>query len=197
MLGKNHFPNSPSMRNSTREHNVHLLQSPWQGWRIGLLFLLFPIAVAGSGAFSLTREDMVSIRADKGWEDDEPDTMYFEGHFEIRIRDWRATADRAVLNGKLDDPDQLLLDGKPARFEVSYQQGNRTERVQAEASVIIYERKTRLIRLSGNAQVLQGDSLLRSSAIEYDIGNNRFRTEGSADVQIKTEAAIQAGGETN
>jgi len=158
---------------------------------LALLVLLHPLALPGSSEFSLNREDMIAIRADQAWEDLEPDTVHFDGHFEMRIRDWRATAERALLYGKLDDPERLVLDGAPARFEASYLQGNRTEKVLAEAREIIYERKSRLIRLSGDAQILQGDSLLRSSAIEYDIGNGRFRTEGEADVQIKTESGLE------
>lgn len=158
-----------------------------------LLLLSHPFALAGDSEFSLNREDMIAIRADQAWEDLEPDVVHFDGHFEIRIRDWRATADRAVLYGKLDDPGRLVLDGKPARFEVSYLEGARTERVLAEAREIIYERESRLIRLSGDATLLQGDSLLRSSAIEYDIANGRFRTEGEAGVRIKTESLPEAG----
>lgn len=144
-----------------------------------------------SGELSLNREDVVAIRADQAWEDVTPDTVHFNGHFEMHIRDWLVNADRATLHGKLDQPDRLVLQGSPARFELSHRQGNRMETLQGEAGEIVYERVPGLILLHGNASLGQDGSVLHSNSIEYDIATDRFRARGETGVEIKAVTEIE------
>jgi lipopolysaccharide transport protein LptA len=153
-----------------------------------LLMVPQPCISGDVQGFRLGREDVVFIRADKAWEDITPDTVFFEGHFEMQVRDWLVLADRAVLHGKLDDPEHLELEGSPARMELSYTLGERTEILQGEASKIVYDRETAQIRLSGNARMGQDDKVLRSSEIDYDINTDRFRTRGETGINITVES---------
>jgi len=150
------------------------------------LLLMVPQPRAGGDdqGFHLGHEVVVSLRADTAWEDIEPDIVHFEGHFEMHVRDWMVLADRATLYGKLDDPDQVTLEGSPARMEISYTLGERTEIVQGQASKIVYDREAAKIRLSGDAHMGQGDKILRSNAIDYDISTDRFHTEGETGINI-------------
>ena len=175
------------MRNSIREHHQQTPHRFWRTPRWVLLILLYPFALAGSGEFSLHPEDMVAIRADQGWEDEEPNIVHFEGHFEMHVRDWQVMADQAILYGKLDDPERLVAQGAPVRFEVSLVEGNRSEMVLGEAREVVYERETRSIHLNGGARLVQGENVLQSSIIEYDIKSGRFRAKGEAGVQITAE----------
>jgi len=174
------------MRNSTLEHNPQWVPSRRLLLHCMLLMSFYPLASMAGGEFRLNREDVIAIRADQAWEDVEPDTVHFNGHFEMYIRDWLVNADRATLLGQLDEPDRLVLYGSPARFKLSHLQGNQPETVQAEAAEIIYERATGLIILHGNASLGQGENVLRSSTIEYDIETDRFRAQGETGVQINT-----------
>jgi len=175
-------PVLPSMRNSANEHN--------RIWPVGPLavlsiLLLQPCALSSDQNFRISNEDMIAIHADTGWEDTEPDTVHFSGHFEMRVRDLRLTADRATLRGPLNDPERLELEGAPARIGLFQTVANRKEKVQAEARSIVYDRETDSMRLTGDARLSQGDNVLLSNNIEYDIASDRFRTEGRTGIQIK------------
>ena len=173
------------MRNSTTEYNRTVLPCAW----LALLFFVAPILPApplraGTGEFRITHEDMVAIHADQAWEDTEPDTIHFRGNFEIRIRDWRISADRATLFGKLDDPERLELGGSPARFEVSHPRGDRMETVRGQAEEIVYDRDSATILFMGSAQLGQGENVLQSTSVEYNLETNRYRARGETGVQI-------------
>jgi lipopolysaccharide transport protein LptA len=196
------------MRNFTRRHhkfadNAAALQQSrlvYRGQNPALLMTLLvmillmvpqPCISGDDQGFRLGREDVVSIQADKAWEDITPDTVYFEGHFQMQVRDWVVLADRAVLLGKLDDPDHLELEGSPARMELSYKLGQRTEILRGEASKILYDRQAAKISLSGDARMVQDDKILQSSEIDYDIDTDRFRTLGETGINISIDSKKQ------
>jgi lipopolysaccharide transport protein LptA len=156
-----------------------------------LLMVPQPCTSGDNQGFRLGREDVVSIRADKAWEDIAPDTVHFEGHFEMQVRDWLVLADRAILHGKLDDPDHFVLEGSPARLELSYTLGERTQVVRGEASKIVYDRNAAQISLSGDAHMGQGDTMLLSNEIDYDITTGRFRTQGETGMNIRVDGENQ------
>lgn len=173
------------MRNSVRNHN-------WRNGRLSasapwalLVALLCPGAWAQDQEFRITSEDMIAIRADQAWEDSKPNTVNFEGHFEMRVHDWLVQADRAILQGKLDDPVRLVLQGSPARMELSHTVNGRTEQVLGEAQEIVYDREMELIYLKGAARLGQGDNVLKSDSVRYDIRENRFQAEGDSGVQLE------------
>jgi lipopolysaccharide transport protein LptA len=156
-----------------------------------LLMVPQPCISGDDQGFRLSREDVVSIRADTAWEDIEPDTVHFEGNFRMQVRDWLVLADRATLQGKLDDPDRVTLEGSPARLELSYTLGERKEIVRGEAGKIVYDRETAQIRLSGDARMGQDDKMLHSSEIDYDINTDRFRTQGATGINVRVDPENQ------
>jgi len=149
-----------------------------------LLMVPQPRSSGDDQGFHLGHEVVVSIRADTAWEDIEPGIVHFEGHFEMHVRDWLVRAERATLYGKLNDPDRVVLEGSPARMELSYTLGERTRIVQGQANKIMYDRKAAQIRLSGDARMGQGDKILHSNEIDYDINTDRFHTEGETGIDI-------------
>ncbi len=196
------------MRNSTRHNQgsknraTSALQArppPYSASGHGLIpvlaavLLMVPQARASGDdqGFRIGHEDVVSIRADTAWEDTQPDVVHFEGRFEMHVRDWMVLADRAVLFGKLDDPDRVVLEGSPARMELSYTLGERTEIVHGQASKIVYDREAAQIRLSGDAQMGQGDKMLRSGEINYDISTDRFQTKSETGISIRPDIKNQ------
>ena len=150
-----------------------------------VMMMLQSLSLSGDQEFSVSNEDMVSIHADKAWEDIEPDTAQFAGHFNMRVRDMQLTAERATLHGNIDDPDRVVLNGSPARIKLSHTVRNRKETVQAEAQEIVYERESAMVRLTGGARLSEGDNVLFSNSIAYEIKTDRFRSEGDLGVQIK------------
>ena len=170
------------MRNSSREHNCLIL--PRFAAAVFVL-LQWPCGLQGDQVFTITSEDMVAIRADKGWEDIQSDTVHFAGHFQMRIRDAELTANRATVYGKLDNPDRLILRGSPARISLSHSLNNQAELIVAEANQIVYEREGALMRLTGAARLAEGDNVVLSDGFEYDIKNDRYRSIGKGGVEVR------------
>jgi len=143
-----------------------------------------PVSASSEEKFKLSSEDMVTIRADQAWEDVEPDTMHFAGNFQMHIREWKFNADSASLFGRIDNPDRLELKGSPARINITHTQGKRTEEVQGEALEIVYDRSSDTITLGGGARLVQGENIMQSNAISYDLGTDRIHATGEGGVQI-------------
>jgi lipopolysaccharide transport protein LptA len=152
---------------------------------IALLLSFQAVMLSADQAFSISSEDMVAIHADEAWEDIDPDIAHFSGHFDMRVRDLQLTADRATLYGPIENPDRLELSGSPARLSLTHMLNDRPETVNAEAQNIIYERKAASMRLDGAARLAQGDNMLLSDGIEYDVKTDRFHTTGRSGVQIR------------
>ena len=128
-------------------------------------------------------EDMVVVHADQAWEEPEPETLRFAGHFEMRVRDWVFNADSATLHGTLDNPRRVELRGSPARLDLSGPEPG--DVIRAQAQEIVYEREQGSVQLLGNAELEQGDNRLHSSRIDYDINSDRVRAAGVTGVQIR------------
>jgi len=173
------------MRNSARNHNKSHFRTRTSVLCGVVLALLSPEAWTQDQEFQISSEDMIAIRADQAWEGSEPDTVHFEGNFEMRVHDWFVKADRATLEGKMDSPERLVLQGSPVRMELSHTVNGRTEQVSGEAQEIVYDRQDELIYLNGSAQLTQGENVLQSNSIEYDVKANRFRAEGDTGVRIQ------------
>jgi lipopolysaccharide transport protein LptA len=170
------------MRNSAHKHKSSL-NKPVHGI-LALACLLFPLLAVPEEKFRLNSEDMVAIRAEEAWEDVEPDTVHFSGNFEMRIRDWVLHADSASLYGKIDNPDRLVMKGAPARIKISHVTGRQLKELNGEAQEIVYDRASDSIRLSGDARLEQGDNVMQSSSIEYDLKTDRIRAAGEGGVRI-------------
>lgn len=152
-------------------------------------FLLAAALPAGAQEpFSISREDVVTIRAETAWEDIQPGIVHFSGGFEMQVRDWRLIAERATVHGPLDDPETVDLAGSPARLDLSRAEAAGEEDVEAAARRIVYQRDRKLVVLEGDARVSQGESVLRSSRIEYEPDTDRLRASGESGVRIDLPA---------
>jgi len=132
--------------------------------------------------------DTISIRADEASEDERPGILHFKGHFLMHSSEWQLTSSRATVYGRLDRPDQVNLEGSPARFLVTRAQGSDGETVEATASMLEYQRSVKMLKLTGNAVLKLGDEVIRSDSIEYDIDTDRYRASGADGVLIAVPA---------
>ena len=78
-----------------------------------ICFWYIPPGLAGSLDFS--SDDTVTVTAKRAWEGDEANVIHFSGNFELRGPDWFLSGDSAVVYGKLDNPDRVVIEGKPAK----------------------------------------------------------------------------------
>lgn len=169
------------MRNSVPTHNRKALLA-------AVLASVFRPAVADP-PFEIGREDVVMVRAETAWEDVTPDTLHFSGEFEMRVRDWRLLADRAMVQGPLENPAVVQLEGSPARLDLETRSAAGSEPVHAEAQRIVYLRERAVILLEGQARLTQGGNVLRSNSIEYEPETDRLRAFGETGVQIDVPGA--------
>lgn len=73
--------------------------------------------------------------------------------------------------------------GKPAIYKQLLDDGNP---IEAQADTIRYEVATRSLVLTGNAQLKQNDSLVRSKVIRYDLNLQTIQAEGTKGTRVKS-----------
>lgn len=148
-----------------------------------LLVLILPpchAAPLGEGAF-----DTISISADEATEDEQPDILHFKGKFQMQSTDWKLTSDRATVYGSPEKPDKIYLEGSPARFLVTKTDDTNQDTIEAVALEVEYLREGSSLKLNGNAVLMLGDEIIRSTFIEYDIDSNRYQAGGTQGVYIE------------
>ena len=122
----------------------------------------------------------IVIRADRAWEGEDGETLYFVGSFEMRSADWVVTARQAEVHGPVEDPERLVVTGQPAKISFD----NDGSRISGRGGRIVYRYREEVIELYDDA-VLEGeDVLMTSSAIIYDLRNERLRSSGSDGVEV-------------
>lgn len=148
-----------------------------------ILALALPM-LAVAEPFRIGRDDIIELRADTAWEDEAPDIVHFSGHFEMRVRDWLLVADEATVRGPLEDPELIEAKGRPASMTIGHGTADHPEPVTAEALHIIYQRGGKSVLLDGAVVLVQGESVLRSDHVEYELETDRLRASGVSGVQI-------------
>ena len=161
-------------------------------WRAAFFLLTciwhLPTALAGSLDFS--SDDTVTVTAERAWEGEEANVIHFSGNFELRGPDWSLSGDSAVVYGKLDDPDRVVVEGKPAKiaFLRSEEQpgiAETRERVDGTALFVEYFRAKDQLKMRGAASLVRKESTLVSEIIEYDVDTDRYSAGGEGGINIQ------------
>lgn len=159
--------------------------------RLSVIVLCTLLAVAGFAA-SLSEHNFetISISADQASEDSETDTLHFTGHFRMQSDEWKLDSDLATVSGRPNRPDRVYLQGSPARFVIERATADDgQDRIEATAPSIEYERATNRLSLSGGATLQLNDEIIRSSAMEFDLSSDRYRSLGVGGVFIEVPPA--------
>lgn len=146
------------------------------------MLLAMPL-VAHATKFTLPSERPIVVRADSVANDPEQNITRLHGHFSIEGSDWPMQADDAAVYGPLENPTRVLVTGKPARIWVK---NNGIERdVMAEADEIEYTRGLEVLRLRGNARLVQGGRRsLAGEYFEYDLKSEKVSQGGPVRISI-------------
>jgi len=165
-------------------------------WRAAffLLTCFWHIAPGVADSLDFSSDDTVTVTAERAWEDDEPNVIHLSGNFELRGPDWCLSGDSAVVYGKLDDPDRVVVEGKPAtiaflRGEQESAVPDTRDRVDGTALFVEYFRSTDKLTMRGGANLVRKDSTLDSEMIEYDVETDRYSAggEGGINIQFTTD----------
>ena len=160
----------------------------------GLLLAIFlSIQTGVTDILDLSSDDTVTITAQRAWEDVKGGITHFSGGFELRAPDWYVSADSAEVYGKLDDPDKLVVKGKPAKILIlreaqdtaSNSDSDSEPNVEGTASTIEYYRATNKLKLHGQAVLTREDNTLSSEIIEYDIDEDSYSASGEGGINVQ------------
>jgi lipopolysaccharide transport protein LptA len=149
------------------------------------------LQAAWAGPLDFSSDDTVTITAERAWEAEQPDVIHFSGNFELHAPDWSMSGDTAVVYGKLDDPDRVVVEGNPATVsflrdsEDDASDDDGEERVDGEASFVEYFRSTDKLIMRGSSRLVRQDSNLTSEIIEYDVETDRYSAGGKGGINIE------------
>ena len=129
--------------------------------------------------------ETINIKADQALEEEESGAFQFSGDFSMHSSDWELMSDKATFFGKLDKPDQVSLQGTPAKFRILQAEGVDRKTIEATAPSVEYLRSSNSLKLTGGAVLKLDDEIIRSQSIQYDIDANRYRADGSNGVTIE------------
>lgn len=156
-----------------------------------LLSFFFGIQPGLTDSFDFNSDDIVTITAERAWEDDEAGVIHFSGLFELRAPDWYLFGDSAVVYGKLDNPDRVVVEGKPAKISFLRNTEDNTdisasqERVDGTAFFVEYFRATDKLIMRGAASLTRKDSTLVSEGIEYDVDTDHYSAGGEGGINVQ------------
>ena len=146
------------------------------------MLMLFQ-SVLAQDQFSIL-DDAIIATASEAWETEDGESMYLRRNVELRAPDWRIEADRGNLNGKLEDPDLIVVDGIPARIFVN-REGDE-EPFTGESYHIEFEPRTDAVTLKGEALIKKGRESIRSQSIDYDLDKDTFSAGDEGRVHVIT-----------
>lgn len=132
-------------------------------------------------------EDTLIVSAARAFESDDGTAMVLEGGLELHANDWRIVADRAVLAGRLDDPDKVVVDGDPARIIVGASDGG--EALEGRGQHLEFEPNTETIRLEGAAMIVRGEQSISSESIKYLLDKGTFAAGSHGRVRVVMKRA--------
>ena len=170
-----------------------------------LLVLSMYVQSAFGDLLDFSTNDTVTITAENAWEDEQKDVIHFSGQFELRAPDWSLLAESAIVYGKLDNPDKVVLMGNPAmvfflRDTSKNQPGSPDENVtsskleepnnsklsiEGSATKIEYFRATNKLKMIGSATLKRKDNMLTSETIEYDVDTDKYSASGKGGINIQ------------
>ena len=176
----------------------HKLRGPASGIVLSLLAAMLACSSSQAEGLRFSKDDSVTVTAERAWEADELDVVHFSGGFTLRGPDWSLQGDTAVVYGKLDDPDKVVVKGTPARIsflrqdtttEAGTEQGTtdkaiEEDRVDGSARVVQYFRATDKLSMEGAATLSRKDSTLVSESIEYDVDTDRYSASGQGGINL-------------
>ena len=149
---------------------------------IPALFLAAGPAFGADQPLRLSDADTVVVKADEARESDARDAFEFSGNIQIHAPEWAILADRAELIGRIENPDQVIVEGKPARIRVKVNDGKKT--IEGQSDRVEYDRRNDAVRLSGTALLDDDGKVINSGMIEYFLDKRLFRTGGGKRVRV-------------
>jgi|SRR5690554_2391137 len=165
-------------------------------WKQFITLAIISLSIAGTavGATSPLERDFaqpINIDADHEFLDLRNNIFRVEGHVIITQGSLTIHADKLVIEGfgnDVNDAERFVAEGSPATYQQEVDIG---VTVTASANVITYDASSRILTLSGNAELLQSGSFLQASQITYDLQNQTISAERSNQSGQRVRTSLQ------
>jgi lipopolysaccharide transport protein LptA len=152
------------------------------------LMLLVSMQSGPAGSLNFNSDDTIMITAERGWEGDEANIIHFSGNFALQAPDWSMAGDTAVVYGKIDNPDRVVVEGSPARIlflRNDDENADEQDKVEGAANSIEYLRATDKLIMRGNVSLFRQDSELTGQMIEYEVDTDRYSATGESGINFQ------------
>lgn len=148
---------------------------------IGMLLALLPTAVV---ALPGDADQEINIQSDSGVVDRRAGRAVYRGNVIVTSGGIELRGDELVLNFSNEALTSAVLTGSPARFAQVHADGRPA--TSAQATSLTYEMESAMVRLRGEARVVQDRDEFASDDIRYDIRDERVAAggEGAGRVQV-------------
>lgn len=137
-----------------------------------------------SPALEVQRDTLV-IHAHVARQSDDRDSFSLRGDLELRGAEWVIHADSASVDGRLEDPDQIIVDGNPATISV-LRDGD-TRPFSGSSRHLEFDPRNEIVRLHGDAKVMRGEQSISSDSIRYLLQRDTFSAGTTARVKVVTK----------
>jgi lipopolysaccharide export system protein LptA len=137
------------------------------------------LALGGFSSLSLAKnsdfEQSVNVTADKFGGSLDDKTLIYSGNVTVAQGSLLIKADKLVIDSSAGKGKEIFIaSGEPAVYSQTLE-GDKP--IQANANEIRYDFATRVLTLTGKAEINQSGSLVQSAKIQYDLEKQTLKAE--------------------
>jgi lipopolysaccharide export system protein LptA len=137
------------------------------------------LALGGFSSLSLAKnsdfEQSVNVTADKFGGSLDDKTLIYSGNVTVAQGSLLIKADKLVIDSSTGKGKEIFIaSGEPAVYSQTLE-GDKP--IQANANEIRYDFATRVLTLTGKAEINQSGSLVQSAKIQYDLEKQTLKAE--------------------
>ncbi|MBW8189469.1 lipopolysaccharide transport periplasmic protein LptA [Neiella marina] len=123
--------------------------------------------------------EKVEISAQRNAFDIKANVLNYIGDVKVTQGTMQIFADKlTILNANVEGQQVLVAEGSPVRYSQILDNG---KVMDAQANNMRYELNSRILLLTGDAQVTQEDSLVKGERIRYNLAKQLLEADGNAD----------------
>ena len=139
-------------------------------------------ATVNAHALSDDRGQPIRISADTVTVDQKTGVTRYQGGVVMRQGGLRIDADRVVVRYERGEIQMLSAFGKPVTFRQRTEDGQ--GEIKGSAERLQYSAADRVLHLYDQVALHQGDDVLHSAALHYDLGSERLQAEGDPNSRV-------------
>ncbi|CAG9295593.1 lipopolysaccharide transport periplasmic protein LptA [Celerinatantimonas diazotrophica] len=146
-------------------------------------FVLLTLS-ASAQALESDYSQKIVVNADQQKVDIKKNTVTFFNHVTVTQGSIKLNADKVTVYGTGEKGSEVMIaDGHPAKFQQKMDDGRL---MKGHANHLRYELKSRIVTLTGDAQLQQQESLVKGDTIRYNIKSQEMVADGGKQGHVTT-----------